>query len=358
MNKTKPEDFSQRTFAGWRRLAELPYFELEDNGLLRLTVDGLEKGIDGHTHLCLNALAAPKPDLLARPGPTKYYISPDTPLSMNKYMGQNQTEADIADMTGNLIGSISPGGSEATETHTIPTLIEEIDLLKIEKTVLFPIAFGLPYGDDLTEYYLDALERSGQKDRFILCGSVKPTLPEAVERTRDLKLKGVRGIKLHPNMALFKPNDKRAWAFYEECTRLKLPVLIHCGLVGKEGIVDPDQTMGYTGLHADIRYFAEPIEDFPDLTFVLCHAGALQNDQAVLLAGKHKNVWLDIQGQGVDSIRNMIREIGPERLMFGSDWPFFPVATLLARLLLATEGNEKTRKMIFSENAGRFWGLG
>jgi len=127
--------------------------------------------------------------------------------------------------------------------------------------------------------------------------------------------------------------------------------------VGKEGIVNPDQAMGYTGRHADISHFFEPIKEFPDLTFVLCHAGALQNDQAIGLARNNKNVWLDIQGQSVTNIRKMIAEVGPERLMFGSDWPLFPIASLLARLLIATEGETQIRKMIFSENARRFWGL-
>jgi uncharacterized protein len=357
MKKPNRKDFSKGTFAGLRSLADLPYFELADNGLLRLTVDELDKGIDGHTHLALNALDGPKPNLLAKPGPTQYYIGPDTPLSMNNYMGQNQTESDIAEMTKSLLGTISPGGSAATETHTIPNLIEEIDLLRIEKTVILPIAYGFPYGDDITEWYLEAIEKSGKKERFIICGSVKPTLPEAVEKTKALKLKGVKGIKLHPNMARFTPNDKRAWAFYEECTQLRLPVLIHCGLVGKEGIVNPDQTMGYTGRHAEIAHFFEPIEEFPNLQFVLCHSGGIQNDQAIGLARKNRNVWLDIQGQSVVNIRKMIAEVGPERLMFGSDWPFFPVASLLVRLLIATEGDKKIRKLIFSENARRFWGL-
>jgi hypothetical protein len=101
----------------------------------------------------------------------------------------------------------------------------------------------------------------------------------------------------------------------------------------------------------------EPISAFPSLRFVLCHSGGLQNDIAIDIARKNKNVWLDIQGQSVGNIRSMIKELGPERLMFGSDWPFFAVASLLARVLLATEGDTTVRRMLFSENASRFWGL-
>ena len=43
--------------------------------------------------------------------------------------------------------------------------------------------------------------------------------------------------------------------------------------------------------------------------------------------------------------------------MFGPDWPFFAIATLLARLLIATEGDNTVRKMSYSENAALFLGL-
>ena len=346
----------QRTFAGLRSLAELPYFEWTDDGLLKLTVDGLDGGIDGHAHFATNGLAGPKPDLLLRQPETRYFLDKNSPIRMNNYMGQNNTEQDVSNMTQSLLMQLTPEGSAWTTTHTIPNLIAEMDLLHIDKAVILPLAYGFPYGDDMTEWYMDSIEKSGKKDRFILCGAVKPTLPDAIERIKQLKLKGVKGIKVHPNMALFTPNDHLAWAFYEECAQLGLPLLPHCGLVGKES-ADPGKTMGYTGRHADIHNFVEPVQAFPSLRWVLCHSGGLQNDLAINLARENKNVWLDVQGQGVENIRTMIKELGPERLMFGSDWPFFAVASLLSRLLLATEGDNKVRKMIFSENAARFWGL-
>ena len=352
----KEDTVEQRVYPGLRSLAELPYFELSDNGQLKLTLEDLGSGIDGHVHFATNGLAGPKPDLLLGHNETRYYLNVDTPIRMNNYMGQNNTEEEVNNMTQSLLMQLTPEGSAWTKTHTIPNLIVEMDHMHIEKAVVLPIAYGFPYGDDMTEWYLDSIEKSGQKDRFIICGSVKPTLPEAIEKVKQLKLKGVKGIKVHPNMALFTPDDKLAWAFYEVCAQLGLPVLAHCGLVGKES-PDPGKTMGYTGRHADAIHFVEPINAFPGLRFVLCHSGGIQNDLVIDLARKNKNVWLDIQGQSVENIRSMIRELGPERLMFGSDWPFFPIASLLARLLIATEGDKTVRRMIFRENTSRFWGL-
>jgi uncharacterized protein len=358
MKNERPDTatFANRTFAGVKALTELPYFELTSTGLLRLTLDGLDQGIDGHVHFALNALNAPKPDLLASTPETRYYMSTSSPISLQKYMGLNQTQEDLDNTVMSMLNMLTPAGSSMTVTHTIPNLIAEMDLLNIAKAIVLPIAYGFPYGDDVTEWYTDAIEKSGKSNRFIILGSVKPTQPASIEKIKQFKLRGMKGIKVHPNISLFTPDDKLAWAFYEECSRLQFPLLIHCGLVGKE-IEDSVKTMGYTGRHADIKYFGEPISAFPGLRWVLCHAGGLQNEQAIAIAKANKNVWLDIQGQSVDNIRRMIDELGPERLMFGSDWPFFAVATLLARLLIATESDTSVRKMLYSENARRFWGL-
>ena len=336
--------FEQRVYPGLGSLAELPYFELTNDGLLKLTVDDLDGGIDGHVHFALNALDGPKPDLLKAHPETKYSLNISGSIAMNNYVAQNFTEQDLHNMFVDRLSTISPAGSANASTHTIPNLIREMDSMSIGKAVVFPIAHGFPYGDDMTEWYLDAIEKSGKKGRFIICGSVKPTLPDAVEKVKTLKLKGVRGIKLHPVRGRFTANDRRAWAFYEECLLLGLPVLAHSGV-------------DWSGKWADIANFVEPVADFPNLRFVFCHAGRLQNEEAVNIAKQYKNVWMDVHGHSVENIRTMIRELGPERLIFGSDWPLFPISVLLARLLLATEGDNTVRKLIFRENAARFWGL-
>jgi uncharacterized protein len=355
---TMPDDkwlsFKARKYAGIRGLAELPYFEYTDSGLLKLTVDGLQGGVDAHVHFALNAASGPKPDLLKRHSQTKYYFDVNNTYSLNNFISDNQTPEGLQNMVKSMFEMLLPSGSPYTETHTLANLIAEMDLLNIEKAVVLPVAFGFPFGDDVSEWYMDAIEKSGMKERFIICGSVKPTHADAVAKVKCLKLKGVRGIKLHPNLSMDKPNDRLAWAFYEECRILDLPVLLHSGLIGREH-KELAKEVGYTGLHSDMENFIEPIEEFPGLRFVLCHAGSKQSAQVIEIAKNHKNVWLDLQGQGVDSIQTMIKELGPEKLMFGSDFPICPVALLLARLLLATENDKTVRNMIFSDNARRFW---
>lgn len=346
-----------RYYNGLKDLAALPYFEMTPQGQLRLTIDGLDGGIDGHTHLALNGFAGGAPDLLKSSPRTEYYLPPDTGGSLDVYINQNAGAEDKKRMTRIIIDSITPGGSDVTETHTIPNLLAEMNRLQIEKAVVLPIRMGVPFGDDMTERYINAIQSSGQQERFILCGGIKPTLDDALDKIDAYHRRGLKGIKLHPNFGRFYPNDSRAWSSYERCGTYDLPVLIHCGRTGfKER-----KTLGlrlYTEDYADISHFREPIEAFPETRFVLCHSGALQNEEAIRIARDNRNVWLDIHGQGVTNIRTMIRELGPERLMYGSDWAFYPESLMIARLLLATEDDLSVRRMIFSGNARRFWGIG
>jgi uncharacterized protein len=354
MERTISDCLTQQYYEGIKGLAEFPYFELSQNGLLRLTVDGLAGGIDGHTHFALNTFAGGRPDLLKAFPETRYYLPPDIKTSLYRYANQSPNAEEKKETGRQVMKTLLPGGSPVAETHTIPNLLAEMDLLGIEKAVVFPVKCGLPFGDDMTERYIDAIERSGKADRFILCGSVKPTAEKAVDEVTAYKKMGLKGIKMHPNMARFYPDDKSAWPVYEACGRLDLPVLIHCGRTG----FSERKTLGfklYTEDFSDIAHFEEPIAAFPNTRFVLCHSGALQNEPAIRIARKHPNVWLDIHGQGVGRIKAMIEEVGAERLMYGSDWGFYPEAAILARLLIATEQDPVVRRMIFSENAKRFW---
>ncbi len=64
--------------------------------------------------------------------------------------------------------------------------------------------------------------------------SIDPTRgPEAVREARRLLAGGgVRGLKLHPPLQQFAPNDRIAYPLYEVFAEAKLPVLFHTGHSG------------------------------------------------------------------------------------------------------------------------------
>lgn len=338
-------------FRGYRGLAELPYFELDRNGELRLTVEGLPQAIDFHAHLGMNLLFAPEIDLLQRTPRIQYLLDcdrdmPGCELDLDVYINSAFSE----EMHGELESEITNQlffGSDAAATHTIPNLVDELDRVRFGQAVILPIALGLPFGDRLTEVWLEAIGRSERRDRLVPFASVHPSSAAAPARLREFAARGARGVKLHPEMQRFFPDADGTMAVYAECERLGLPILFHAGRSG----IEPEFMRKY----ALIRRWEAPVRDFPRVQFVLGHAGARDVDDAIALARANDNVWLEITGQGVTKLDEILQKVGPEKLVFGSDWPFYPLAATLAKVLLVTEKRQEARAAILRTNADRIF---
>ncbi len=334
-------------FRGYRGLAELPWFELDEAKRLRLVLDEPPAGIDLHTHLAMWMLFAPAVDLLRRTGRVSYRLDcdaeePGCPLDLDVYLNANFTAEALADLRRELRDQLWRG-SEASHTYTIPNLLEELDRMGFEQAAVLPIAWGLPFGDDLTAAWLDALGRARARPRLVPFASVHPRDGGWPEKLRGYAARGVRGVKLHPEMQRFYPDDPEAMAIYAECEQLDLPVIFHAGRSG----IEPRFLRRY----AVIRRYEAPVAEFPGVRFLFGHAGARDAADALRLARERPNVWLEIAGQGVSALHRMLEDLGPKRLVFGSDWPFYPLAATLAKLLIVTEGRPEARRAILRENA-------
>lgn len=338
-------------FRGYRGLAELPYFELDEHGQLRLTVEGLPPAIDFHAHLGMNLLFAPAIDLLQRTPRIQYLLDcdreqPGCELDLDVYINSAFSEEMHDELESELTAQLF-FGSDAAATHTIPNLVDELDRVGFSQAVTLPIALGLPFGDRLTEEWLDAIGRSERSERIVPFASVHPSSSDAPQLLRDYAGRGARGIKLHPEMQRFFPDAEGAMAVYAECERLGLPILFHAGRSG----IEPEFMRKY----ALLRRWDAPVHEFPKVQFVLGHAGARDVDDAIELARAHDNVWLEITGQGVSKLDEILQKVGPEKLVFGSDWPFYPLAATLAKVLLVTEKRQEARAMILRTNADRIF---
>lgn len=334
---------------GYRGLAELPYFELDAEGRLRPTVDGLVPGIDFHTHLAFNMVLAPRVDLLARTPEVAYLIACDTVkppciFDLDVYLNEIADHDMLHDMEAEIRGMLLLGG-RAAHTFTIPNLVDEMDRVGFERAVLLPIAPGLPRSGHLTEWWSEAARASGKADRLVMFASVHPLEANAADELRAYAANGVRGIKLHPPMQRFYPDDPKAMRLYETCAELGMTVFFHAGRAG----IEP----GFVAKYAVMKHYLAPAREFPGVNFVFGHAGARDWPEAIPIAREQSNVWLDVHGQGLTALRAMLEQVGPERLLFGSDWPWYPIAASLARVFLATDRDATVRNMIIGDNARR-----
>jgi hypothetical protein len=333
-------------FEGYRGLARLPWFELDDTGRLRVRA-GIPRAIDLHGHLGRGMGLAPAVDLLRTTPRVRYELDcdrddPPCPLDLDVYVNANFTDAMLKELRWDTIRGLVLG-SRAAQTHTVPNLLAEMEATGVEQVVVLPIAFNLPFDDDPVLAVLDAIEKGGGSGRLVPFASVHPRDARKREKLRDYVARGARGVKLHPEFQRFYPDAPEAMEIYEECGRLGLPVLFHCGRSG----IEPEFLRRY----ALIRRYVGAIEAFPDVRFILGHAGARDVAEAVPLARRSENVWLEISSQGVTSIGEIVAAVGERKVVYGTDWPFYPLAVSLAKVLIVTEGRPNARHAILRGNA-------
>lgn len=349
--RTGQGPFGPQRYRGYRGLAELPWFELDERGVLRCVDKSVPLSIDTHCHFGMSLLFKPKLDLLARTERVRHLLDcdatdPGCALDLDVYVNANFDEPALEQLE---CETISQGlwGSDVARTHTIPNLLGEMDSMRVERALILPIAFGFPFGDDLTERWHEAIAASATSPRLSAGASVHPRDPDKLERLVDFAAMGARVVKLHPTMQAFYPDEPDALEIYEAAERLGLVVFFHGGRAG----IEPESRHRY----ALPRHYEGALSAFPKVQFVLGHAGARDGVDMLALGLRHANAWFCIHGQGVTRLDEMVRRTEGERMLFGTDWPFYHLAASLAKVLIVTQdpGRHAIRHAILRGNAER-----
>lgn len=324
-------------------LAELPYFTLEENQRLILADPSFGPSVDVHTHLALAYLRKLKVDLWAEHDRTEHYLPLDGSLDLEVYQNKNFTPDDLKRLKRDLtLKSVTASGMR--RTHTAANLLAEMSDLGIIAAVMLPIDF--PILSRNAETYLEVAEK---RRELISLGSVHPFARNVAERLESQKAMGAQGVKVHPAVQLIAPDHPRAMALYRICADLELPILFHCGPVGIEGRL-PRRL-------CQLKHYWRAVKDNPGTVFILGHSGALQMEQALELAQRYENVYLETASQSLSNVRRIVEDGPRERIMMGSDWPFYHQVTALAKVLMATEDLPEMRQMVLRENAARLFGI-
>lgn len=224
----------------------------------------------------------------------------------------------------------------------IPNLLQDMQHYAITHSVVLPIE------------YPDMIDRSARL--ITACQSTTPLLPFCSVHPRDpqrlSKLhtymhNGAYGLKLHPNFQQVPLDDRATFELCEAYREYHRPLILHSGLTGRERWFQPHKR------YASLERLTELPGNFPDLPIVLAHAGITQYAQAIRLGQKHDNIYLEISGQPARHIRQALDALGVERLLFGSDWPFWPQHYALEAVHEATYHDHQARRSLLCENANR-----
>ncbi|MDX1648215.1 MAG: amidohydrolase family protein [Myxococcota bacterium] len=351
----------ERVFRGYRGLAELPEFALGADGRLRCVASGVDGAVDVHTHLGIAVLLAPGIDLTRRTERVRYFLDCDDPelpepcrLDLDVYINDNFTRPMRRRLTIEQLRQAFLGSTFA-RTHTAANLVEELERMRFGHAAVLPIDLGLPFGDDTTFTWIEAIDAlegaqagagaDAGAPRLVPGASVHPRDPDKEAKLRRAASRGARIVKLHPEFQRFFPDAPEAMEVYALCEELGLPVIFHAGRSG----IEPAQLRPY----ALLRHYEPAAAEFPELPFVFGHGGARDLPDAVGVARRRPNVWLGTSSLGVTVLGEAMEALGPERFVFGSDWPFYAVAAPLAKVLLLTRDDPAARRLVLRGNAER-----
>jgi uncharacterized protein len=190
---------------------------------------------------------------------------------------------------------------------------------------------------------------------FCGLGSVDPRKgQQAVDEVAGIAELGLRGVKFHPSLQAFAPDDERYWPVFEACERHGLLALFHTGTSGI-GARQP----GGQGIRLD---YAHPLKldpvaaAFPGLTVVAAHFGWPWHMDLIAMALHKTNVHIDISGWSPRRIpQEVIREMRgrlSDQFLWGSDFPFITPERCLTELTELDLPDDVTDKVL-RENASR-----
>jgi predicted TIM-barrel fold metal-dependent hydrolase len=192
-------------------------------------------------------------------------------------------------------------------------------------------------------------------EQFVGFASVDPHKPDAIEELeRAITDLGLRGLKIHPQVQRFYPNDPRWDPLWDKCEEHKLPIVAHVGQTGLGAGV-----RGGSGIAFD---YGRPMlmdmvaANHPELTVVMAHFGYPWHLE-VLASAMHKtNVWVDLSGWRPkyipDEVERDCRGRLNSRFVWGSDYPMLDPGRILDEFDdMGLEG-EKRDNVLFGNAAG------
>jgi uncharacterized protein len=182
---------------------------------------------------------------------------------------------------------------------------------------------------------------------------------EAVREARRLVSSGrVRGLKLHPPLQEFVPNDRVAYPLYEVFAEARLPILFHTGHSGI-GTGMP----GGGGVRLKYGH-PMPIDDvavdFPEMPIILAHPSFPWQDEAISICLHKPTVYIDLSGWSPKYFPPQLVQYANTQLkhkvLFGSDYPFLTPDRWMADLE-KTAIRDEVKPLILRENAIKLFRL-
>lgn len=185
-------------------------------------------------------------------------------------------------------------------------LIRTMDRYRVDISIVQPQAGAPDIMRNHEEIAELALKHPG---RFFGLACFNPVTEDEAGYFRDVEWAirdlGFKGIKLHTNGHTVSPLNPYSLKVFEAGAKWNIPVMVHTG----------------TGIPQALPSLVMPIaRRYPNLKIVLAHAGGgTLSAEAVVVATECPNIYLETSWVYPGALVSMVRQVGAQRVMFGSD---------------------------------------
>ena len=153
-----------------------------------------------------------------------------------------------------------------------------------------------------------------------------------------------RGVKLHPLLDGYHPDDPMVHPIIELLIERGLPALIHCG--------HPIFTLPWS--------IEELIRRYPQARIILGHMGhgnIVYINAAIDVAARNPNVYLETSGMPMHSkIREAVERAGADKVLYGSDTPFHHPTVELAKVRVSGLSSDQASGVLGENGRRLFFG--
>jgi uncharacterized protein len=205
----------------------------------------------------------------------------------------------------------SRAGISCFSDGTQQGLVQSMDKAGIDLSVVCSVATK-PEMVESTHQWLENLRNR----RIMPFATMHPDRLTVFEEVQNLKRRGFKGFKVHPDYQGFFVDEKRVYLFYEAAQAEGMIILFHAGL--DRGLPDP--------IHSTPEGLAKVHRDFPSLRMVVAHMGgeAVFDETERHLLGR--DIFLDtsfvLRVMAPHVLERFVKKHPAERILFGSDSPW------------------------------------
>ena len=237
---------------------------------------------------------------------------------------------------------------------TVPDLIARMSETDTDYTVLANFA-PVKSVEKVNEWTLSV---AAEFPSLIPLISVYPGM--SLEAIKEYIALGARGIKMHNGIQDYDPSDPELMDIYAFCEANRLPVTFHCGETSRVHLNE----------YCDTAHILSAVRRFPGIPFILTHLAAGDPETVFRIAEECPNAVFDtsITMTGEECIYRIhdpfwksdsnvvsaFRQIGCDRIAYGSDYPYGNPASDIRRIRQLDLTTEE-KNLILGENTYRLY---